>query len=90
MYKKQLLSPFTVFQLICVVLWMLDDYWQYSAFTLFMILMFEATVVFSRIKCLSSLSGMGNKARKMMVYREGAWSNVWTTDLLPGHILSLT
>jgi cation-transporting ATPase 13A1 len=90
MYKKQLLSPFTVFQLFCVVLWMLDDYWQYSAFTLFMILMFEATVVFSRIKSLSSLSGMGNKARKMMVYREGAWSNVWTTDLLPGDILSLT
>jgi hypothetical protein len=90
MYKKQLLSPFTVFQLFCVVLWMLDDYWQYSAFTLFMILMFEATVVFSRIKCLSSLSGMGNKARKMMVYREGAWSSVWTTDLLPGDILSLT
>jgi len=27
MYKKQLLSPFTVFQLFCVVLWMLDDYW---------------------------------------------------------------
>jgi len=90
MYKKQLLSPFTVFQIFCVVLWMLDDYWQYSAFTLFMILMFEATVVFSRIKCLSSLSGMGNKARTMMVYREGAWSNVWTTDLLPGDILSLT
>ena len=27
MYKAQLLSPFTVFQLFCVVLWMLDDYW---------------------------------------------------------------
>jgi hypothetical protein len=50
MYKKQLLSPFTVFQLFCVILWMLDDYWQYSAFTLFMILTFEATVVFSRLK----------------------------------------
>lgn len=90
LYKAQLLSPFTVFQLFCVVLWMLDDYWQYSAFTLFMILTFEATVVFSRIKCLSSLSGMGNKSRKMMVYREGSWNKVWTSDLLPGDILSLT
>lgn len=27
MYKAQLLSPFTVFQLFCVVLWMLDDMW---------------------------------------------------------------
>ena len=40
LYKKQMLSPFTVFQLFCVVLWMLDDYWQYGFFTLFMILMF--------------------------------------------------
>jgi cation-transporting ATPase 13A1 len=90
LYKAQLLSPFTVFQLFCVVLWMLDSYWQYSAFTLVMILTFEATVVFSRIKSLSSLSGMGNKSRKVMVYREGSWNRVWTTDLLPGDILSLT
>ena len=90
MYKSQLLSPFTVFQLFCVILWMLDDYWQYSAFTLFMILGFEATVVFSRIKSLSALRGMGNAKRKMMVYRYGSWRKVWTTELLPGDILSLT
>lgn len=90
MYKAQLLSPFTVFQLFCVVLWMLDDYWQYSAFTLFMILTFEATVVFSRIKSLSALRGMGNRARMVNVFREGEWGKVWTTDLLPGDILSLT
>eukprot|EP00581_Thalassiosira_minuscula_P008067 CAMPEP_0183703840 /NCGR_PEP_ID=MMETSP0737-20130205/1419_1 /TAXON_ID=385413 /ORGANISM="Thalassiosira miniscula, Strain CCMP1093" /LENGTH=1670 /DNA_ID=CAMNT_0025930637 /DNA_START=59 /DNA_END=5071 /DNA_ORIENTATION=- len=90
MYKAQLLSPFTVFQLFCVVLWMLDDYWQYSAFTLFMILTFEATVVFSRIKSLGALRGMGNKSRRMMVFREGRWTSVWTNDLLPGDILSLT
>ena len=29
LYKAQLLSPFTVFQIFCVILWMLDDYWQY-------------------------------------------------------------
>lgn len=90
MYKVQLLSPFTVFQLFCVILWMLDDYWQYSAFTLVMILGFEATVVFSRIKSLAALRGMGNASRKMMVYRCGEWRKVWTTELLPGDILSLT
>jgi len=90
LYKAQLLSPFTVFQLFCVVLWMLDDYWQYSAFTLFMILTFEATVVFSRIKSLGALRGMGNRERLVGVYRGGEWRNVWTTELLPGDILSLT
>ncbi|KAL9188926.1 hypothetical protein ACHAXT_011416 [Thalassiosira profunda] len=90
LYKAQLLSPFTVFQLFCVGLWMLDDYWQYSAFTLFMILTFEATVVFSRIKSLGALRGMGNKSRRVLVFREGRWGRVWTNELLPGDILSLT
>ena len=90
LYKAQLLSPFTVFQLFCVILWMLDDYWQYSFFTLFMILMFEATVCFSRIKSLSALRGMGNKARPVWVHRLGEWTMVETTELLPGDIVSLT
>eukprot|EP00986_Skeletonema_menzelii_P014146 scaffold8992_cov144-Skeletonema_menzelii.AAC.2 len=63
---------------------------QYSAFTLFMILTFEATVVFSRIKSLGALRGMGNTARKIRVFREGVWTKIWTTELLPGDILSLT
>ena len=90
LYKKQLLSPFTVFQLFCVILWMLDDYWQYSAFTLFMIFTFEATVVFSRIKSLGALRGMGNKPRAVWVYRLGRWMSVQSTDLLPGDLMSLT
>ncbi len=63
---------------------------QYSAFTLFMILTFEATVVFSRIKSLSALRGMGNTARRIRVFREGVWTKIWTTELLPGDIMSLT
>ena len=90
MYKKQLLSPFTVFQIFCVGLWMLDDYWQYSFFTLFMILTFEATVVFSRIKSLGALRGMGNLSRPVLAYRMGAWRVVQTTELLPGDVMSLT
>ena len=46
LYKKQLLNPFTVFQLFCVILWALDEYLMFSFFNLFMILMFEGTVVF--------------------------------------------
>jgi manganese-transporting P-type ATPase len=90
LYKAQLLSPFTVFQLFCVILWMLDDYWQYSAFSLFMILVFEATVVFQRIKSLSALRGMGNVPRPVWVHRSDRWVQVETTELLPGDIMSLT
>src|SRR3546814_19901754 len=57
----------SVFQIFCVIFWLLDEYWQYSLFTLFMICTFEATVVFSRIKNLSTLKGMGNENRPLKV-----------------------
>ncbi len=90
MYKAQLLSPFTVFQLFCVVLWMLDNYWQYSVFSLSMILLFEATVVFSRIRSMNALKGMGNTSRNVWVYRMDEWVEVDSDELLPGDIMSLT
>ena len=55
-----------------------------------MVLTFEATVVFSRIKSLGALRGMGNQARSVWVYRLRSWVSVETTELLPGDIMSLT
>ena len=34
LYKEQLASPIAVFQLLCCVLWMLDEYWKYTRCTL--------------------------------------------------------
>ena len=89
LYKKQLLSPLCVFQLFSVLLWCLDEYWQYSLFTLFMILMFEGTVVFQRLKSLGALKGMGNKVRGVYVYRAESWAETTTDKLLPSDIVSL-
>jgi manganese-transporting P-type ATPase len=89
LYKKQLLSPLCVFQLFSVLLWTLDEYWQYSFFTLFMILMFEGTVVFQKLKSLGALKGMGNKIRGVYVYRSDSWVETTTDNLLPGDIMSL-
>lgn len=55
-----------------------------------MVLTFEATVVFSRIKSLQALRGMGNQARSVWVYRLHKWVSIETVELLPGDIMSLT
>lgn len=89
MFKQQLLEPLSVFQVFSVCLYMLDEYWQYSLFTLAMILMFEGVTVFSRLKNLQTLRGMGNQTRELFVYRNSAWTKLASDALVPGDILSV-
>ena len=53
-----------------------------------MILTFEATTVYTRLRSLNTLKGMGNEARPIFCYREGRWIEVSTEDLVPGDVFS--
>lgn len=87
--KEQCIEPFFVFQVFCVGLWCLDEYWYYSLFTLFMLFMFESTMAKSRLKTLSELRRVRVESETLMVHRCGKWVKLSGTDLLPGDVVSI-
>eukprot|EP01127_Copromyxa_protea_P019679 TRINITY_DN6440_c0_g1_i1.p1 TRINITY_DN6440_c0_g1~~TRINITY_DN6440_c0_g1_i1.p1 ORF type:complete len:1356 (+),score=374.54 TRINITY_DN6440_c0_g1_i1:25-4092(+) len=89
LYKQQIVQPITVFQMFCTLLWMLDEYWKYSIFSGLMILLFEGVTVFTRLKSMRMIRGMGNKSREVYVYRLGKWERMSTEEIVPGDLISV-
>ncbi|KAM0949224.1 putative P-type Mg(2+) transporter [Dioscorea sansibarensis] len=87
--KEHCMEPFFVFQVFCVGLWCLDEYWYYSLFTLVMLFLFESTMAKSRLKTLTELRRVSVDAQMLMVYRCGRWVKLSGTDLLPGDVVSI-
>ena len=90
LFREHAVAPFFVFQIFCVGLWMLDEYWYYSLFTLFMLVAFESTVVWQRQRTLNEFRGMSIKPYDMWVYRLGKWTEIQSDKLLPGDLVSVS
>jgi cation-transporting ATPase 13A1 len=89
LFQEHAVAPFFVFQVFCVGLWMLDEYWYYSLFTLFMLVVFECTVVWQRQRTLNEFRGMNIKPYDVWVYRENKWQEITSDKLLPGDLMSV-
>lgn len=68
---------------------MLDEYWYYSLFTLFMLVAFESTVVWQRQRTLTEFRGMSIKPYDIWVFRLGKWVEIQSDKLLPGDLVSV-
>lgn len=89
LFKEHAVAPFFVFQIFCVGLWLLDEYWYYSLFTLFMLVVFESTVVWQRQRTMTEFRGMSIKPYDIYVYREKKWVEIQSDGLLPGDLASV-
>ena len=89
LFKEHAVAPFFVFQVFCVSLWFMDEYWYYSLFTLFMLFLFESTLVFQRLRNLNELRSMAQAPYDIMVYRNERWETVTCDNLLPGDLVSV-
>ena len=94
--QEQVVAPFFLFQILCVLLWSLDEYWYYAMFTFFALLMFESTVAFNRLKSLERLrSYTGHSRKHIWVYRptypplgRNDWTQISVAEIVPGDIVS--
>ena len=89
LFKEHAVAPFFVFQMFCVGLWLLDDYWYYSLFTLLMLVGFESTVVWQRQRTLNEFRGMSIQPYEIWVYRQNTWEQITSDKLLPGDLVSV-
>lgn len=89
LFIEHALAPFFVFQVFSIALWMMDEMWYLSLFSLFMLFSFEATTVWQRKSTMTEFQSMGIKPYDIYVYRDSQWVQVSTKDLVPEDIVSI-
>lgn len=89
LFKEHIQAPFFVFQVFGVGLWCLDEYWYFSLFTLFTLVLFESRIVHQRLSTLKEFRGMSVPPVEMFVLRDSKWIPIKSNEILPGDVCAL-
>ncbi|QLG74835.1 hypothetical protein HG535_0H01620 [Zygotorulaspora mrakii] len=90
LFKEHAVAPLFVFQVFCVALWLMDEFWYYALFNLFMVVSMECASVFQRLTTLKEFRTMGIKPYTLKTFRNGKWIDLDSDKLLPMDIVSIT
>lgn len=89
LYLEHLIAPFFLFQVLCLFLWSLDDYWYYSVFTLLMLMFFEGMLCRQRQNSILMLRNMRRPPVPVFAYRDSTWRQHASDEIVPGDLISL-
>ena len=104
LFTEHATAPFFVFKIFCVALWCLDEYWYFSLFTLFMLVVFECTVIWqvglsnwveSRVligllQTLTEFRMMSIAPYLIQCFRDNKWQTLQMDKVLPGDVVSIS
>ncbi|KAF9763255.1 Manganese-transporting ATPase 13A1 [Nosema granulosis] len=87
LFAQHAVSPFFVFQIFCGILWCLDEYVYQAIFTIVMLFLIEAGLVFQRIINFKQFRTMNHSSIKIQM-EDGAERD--SLDLYPGDVIKIS
>ncbi|TPX75895.1 hypothetical protein CcCBS67573_g02821 [Chytriomyces confervae] len=90
MIVDEILDPFFMFQVACMVQWFMDEYSSYGNFILVISLISMVTSIAETREKVRRLQKMCLHAGRVNVKRLGAWIEISSTELIPGDIIEVS
>ncbi|AMD18547.1 HBL355Cp [Eremothecium sinecaudum] len=84
------LHPFYIFQIFSVILWMFDHYYYYAGCIFLISILSILDNIFETKQSYKRLSEVSQFHCDVRVYKDGFWTQIPSTDLVPGDIYEIS